>query len=736
VNKSFGERLLQVNPTSAHSLEQAEGRAGFFKDLDTVTAGILGRSLAGERIGAIAKQSGNDQLNLLAVTENERRFIRNTFLLSDQQKRGAWFLPEHCTIHIGNANLPYHYRRNARFASGVAYDERLKIDLRNGPEALYCWAVLEPLFDTLFQPITLRTTSALTGNRDAQSRAWQEVDSSFASLGVSVGDTLAVFRFGGGWSKLRASEQVEARTALLRRLASAVSAQTAVAFRMLRIQELVRRYYARAAHGCPTMRRVLTQPLQRTLSAYFGGDWLAFLRYIGEHALPEERIAEALPEAKLYVGVVDHAATVAEKHGIAPSEIEKMLRAFWVGGQEVSPLQHRVTVLRKYWYHFDDIHAKQAPGMPSLWGLVGEGGEVRCEAADGEPFGPAWFSRGCYRSLLPAELLHEIDTLWDGICLSGYPGSIVSAINPHSLMADTLGPALRFWHGAALTAWFLTEGPMSRTNMSDLAKYHARDLAELDALGCSINRQMFEDLIAAEVNLGVPRPMRDSEARQAVGDATLAMTLMAGSQRGGFEELRDVITLHRRAWTQRHFDAYLRARWEVEIRATAREFNRLFEQKGKGPTAKQFAKFAVAPANHWFGGNVSDLYASFGEKSPVLSQRSRLLPRDVQAFMGNVFHAIGGKPTSWNELAKTIVGNEREGQDRAWRDHEGRKRLAELSVLYVQLLEAIGAPPTLKEFGASRFVQLSTVLADQPEKAWLVYSQAIGRSLALATGRT
>jgi hypothetical protein len=541
-----------------------------------------------------------------------------------------------------------------------------------------------------------------------------------------------VFRFGGGWSKLRTGEQVEAKAALLQSLASAANAETTLTFRMLRVQELLRRYYTRKERGPPTMRQVLTKEFQRTLSAYFGGDWLAFLRYIGEQPHPEERIAEALPEAKLYVQVGDRTAAVAVEYGVAPAEIDKILRAFWAGGQGVSPVQQRVAVLKQFWEHFDEIHSKQAPGMPSLWGFVDEGDDVRLDEVDKEPLGPAWYSRGCYRRLLPPHLLQTIDALWDGMCLAGYSGPIVSAINPHALMAETLGPALRFWHGAALTAWFVAEGPMSRTNMAGLAKYHARDLAELDTLGFSIDPHLFEDLIAAESTLGPARPTPGSETQFGVGSVTLTIAVTAGSRRDGFEKLRDVITSHRRAWTMRHFDAYLRALWEVEIRATAREFHRLLEQKGKAPSAKQFAKFAVAPANHWFGGNVSDLYSSFGEKSPVRAQRSRLLPRDTHAFMRHVFDAIGGKPTSWSELARTIVGNDRVSQEAEWHAHGCRKRLAELSARYAQLREAVGAAPTLKQFGASRFEQLSAVLTDEPKKAWLLYSQAVECGLSAA----
>jgi hypothetical protein len=729
VSETFGRQLLQTKPASAQCLEEAANRASAFTALDSLTWRLIERSLAGQRLAEISKQKGKEELSLVALAGDESRFIRQSFLLCEQEKHGAWFLPAQCKLHVGNANFPCYFRRYPRFASGVVHDEALKADLRKSPDALYFWAILEPLFETLFRPFALRSTDAMHGDRDEQISAWKNVDSSFASLDISVGQALAVFRFGGGWSKLRTAEQIEAKSTLLQSLAGAVTPRTATVFRVQRIQELARRYYARSQVGVPTMRQVLTKPLQRSLSAYFSGDWLAFLKYIGEQPHPEERIAKALPQPKLYVAIGDRASAIAERRGVAPAEIEKMLKALWAG-EERSPVEQRVGVLQRYWQSFDDIHAKQKPGMPSLWGLVEEGHDVQLESADKEPPGPAWYSRGCYRNLLPTDLVQRIDNLWDGVCLVGHPDSIVSAAKPHSLMAQTFGPALRFWHGCALTAWFVAEGPMSRTDMSGLAKYHARDLAELDALGFAISPQLFEDLIAAEAKLGRPQSLPGSETRTAVGGFVITMSTMVGSRRKGFEKLRDAITLHRRAWSRRHLDAYLRARWESEIRATANDFNRLFEQKGRIPTVKQFAKFAVVPANHWFGGNISDLYSSFGEKSPVQSERRRFLPRNIESFMGQVFRAIGGKPTSWNDLAKTIVGSDRATQDAAWRSHGTRKQLAEMSVLYVQLREASGVSPTMKEFGESKFRHLSPVLADQPENAWCLYSQAIEQALA------
>ena len=73
---------------------------------------------------------------------------------------------------------------------------------------------------------------------------------------------------------------------------------------------LIERYYAKAKKGPPPMRQVVTKPLRRTLSAFFGGDWVAFVQYLGERLDPNEQIAAALPEPRLYVGADRSAAKV------------------------------------------------------------------------------------------------------------------------------------------------------------------------------------------------------------------------------------------------------------------------------------------------------------------------------------------------------------------------------------------------------------------------------------------
>ena len=126
----------------------------------------------------------------------------------------------------------------------------------------------------------------------------------------------------------------------------------------------------------------------------------------------------------------------------------------------------------------------------------------------------------------------------------------------------------------------------------------------------------------------------------------------------------------------------------------------------------------------WFGIRIP-LFAAFGEKTPVQPSRNRLLPQDIQAFMWRAFQSLGGKSTSWSDLAKTVVTNDRTRQDAEWRAYGYRTKLADLSVIYVQVWKALGKPPSVKEFGLARFKSNASAIGDDLEAAWEVYGRAI-----------
>ena len=136
---------------------------------------------------------------------------------------------------------------------------------------------------------------------------------------------------------------------------------------------------------------------------------------------------------------------------------------------------------------------------------------------------------------------------------------IVTEIAPHALMAETFGVALKFWHGAPLTVWFVSEGPYSRTDMAGLRTYFDDVLVQLGRAGYPVDPALFAELIKEEQLLGREEAFnRDSDSVEIAPGVTISIPMSLGSRRSGFEGLRDILTRYRRSWAERNLDAYLR----------------------------------------------------------------------------------------------------------------------------------------------------------------------------------
>jgi hypothetical protein len=724
---TFGRSIVGQSADTILTEEREQGNAPPFAEIDAVTTELVIASLGGQRVAVIEEREKRIDLELPPLTGDERGAVARVFTLPAQQARGAWFLPEEAAVRTGSANLPYHFTKYARFASSVARDEKTKVAFGSDPDALYYWAVLDLLFAGLFLPFDLRGPAP--ANASEQQEAWTDVDTLYSALGIDGGEPLARMRYGAGWGRFRSAEQLAVKQDLLAQLRRSVHGSLAARYRAWTCAPLIERYYAKAKKAPPLMRQVLTKPLQRTLCAFFGGDWLALVRYLGEQPHPAEQIASALPEPRIYVETGARAAAVATARGIPPSEVDRIIAMFWASDTSQSPVHKRLDVFREFWRAFDATHARQASGMASLWGFVEDIEHVDFERELKNSADTRLYNRGSYRAILPNALTRRVDELWGGVFLPTYPDAIVTALDPYARMCGALGPALKFWNGLALTAWFVAEGPSSRTDMKGAEKYYERDLDMLEAMRCPVDRAVFAELVAAEAALGPAEPIdekvektNDPDDDDMDDDIRIVVTMQIvtnrGYRRAGFERLRDTVTGYRRAWTEKYLETYLRALWEAELKETAREYNKLFEVKRKVPTLRQFAKYAVEPTNRWFGGDVSQLYRALGEKSPVAPVRRRVLHESPAWFAQRVFTAIGGVPTSWEEIAATIVGRDRAKQDAAWRAHQDRVKLATLSLKYVQLREALDRPPTLMEFGPGSFYYLAPVLDPSLNDRW------------------
>ncbi|MGI8406871.1 MAG: hypothetical protein ACR2OE_19265 [Thermomicrobiales bacterium] len=607
---SFGRIALEV--ASAREYLAAEALAGQddqFAMIDTLVTDLLLRSLSGERIVTFERSRDSTKLSLLGLNMGQRQFVDERFSLVRQQESGAWFLPEEATVRAGWSNLPFHFDAYPRFATGIASEDRGKVLFHDTADSLFAWAVLEPLFERLFRPLELR--GPLLGNKDRawQLEAWQHTERDLFALGFDISDVLTPMRFGGGWSNLDAVDQERIRRSYLEALVLQASQFHGAGYRAHQIQRLLKRYYQQNKRQPPKLWQILTQEFQRVVAGFFGGNWLSLLAYAGEEPHPDERIATALPEPRLTVANDERISAVAAAQGLPVEEVKRILAAFWGTGSETSPIEERVSALREFWWEFDAIHARQLPGDRPLWGLVDEGTVL----GSAQPY-----DSGMYRTLLPASLIDRIDHLWGTGMLRRWPNRIVSTIAPHKEMAETFGPALKFWHGCALTAWFVCEGSTSRTDLSGLADYYRTEIRVLEQLACPVDPSLFDELTHAEAWLGPPEPIPETSThRDIASGVNLTLEFSVGSRRAGFEILRDIISRYRRRWASSFLEVYMNSCWETEIRDAARDFGLLHERKGRPPTAKQFATHAAAATNHWFGGDMSRLYSMIGEKSPI-----------------------------------------------------------------------------------------------------------------------
>ena len=468
--ESFGRLAARAaSPQALLDAEEAHGRAEGFAALDSLIGNLTLRALRGETLFSL---EGVDEigvagrmvtLRLGGLSDEERKLLEDRFSLENQQARGTWSMPEKIAAGLGRLHFPYHLREHGRFFHESVESEAYgPVSTAASPEALLVHTVLDPLFSSLYEPFRLRSGRAFSRGeidstekgRERRLARWRESETFLSALGFKVEPEFAAMRPGGGWSKLRGTEQRAAKAALgaaLRRDAEHLGPTLLGGrYRGHRLLPLVSRYYAKAQKdGRVLRRRVLTRDLESTLSGFFGGDWLAFLDYLGEEPHPEEHVATAVPEAKLYLGSSREVAEKLGTEGIGDEHL-RLIAASLFGG-ETSPVEKRLSALRRYWQEFDMLHARQRSDMETLRGLVEEwNGSSLSPLPEDSQHRPGLFWR-----VLSADLLEEVGVLWGTAMLPREPGKIVTEPFPHFWLAQTFGPALRFWHDCALRAWFL-----------------------------------------------------------------------------------------------------------------------------------------------------------------------------------------------------------------------------------------------------------------------------------------
>lgn len=731
--ETYGRRLIAFPQLRERvDLERAEGRREQFADLDAVIEDLLRRALAGERVLRLGDRHDDETVELLGLDGPTEQRIAETCDVAAMESRGAWALPERETLIAGAINFGWWVRQEPRLVSSLAGDERRKITLRNNPTGVFAWAALAPLFELLVIPHELRSALAGKADVDAQAKQWAKLDALLTATGLDLDEELAAFRPRSGWSRLRAQDRADARVRLVEAWARNATADMAAMLRMWMISGLVDRFYAKAKKTPPTSRQVLTKAFWRPMAACFGGDWLAFLRYLGEEPAANEEIITSLPEAKLYVGGDERAREAAAAAGVDAAEVERMLSSFFGGGDPTSPVERRVEVLKRTWREVDALHAAQVPGGQNLWGLLDERDDPYDDRWEGYVF-------GLHRELLTPELNRDIKQLWGTSAIGRAPDRLVTRVLPHAGAWDAFGAALQFWHRISLAAFSNTEaGPYPEYGLVDIAGNYGDLLDAMEALGHPVDRQFFRDLTDAAHRLGDPEPDPDDEhtTRHEIGDGRsfeITISVTGGRPRGrrtGFEQLRDVMTRHRRAWAAEHLDGYLRARWQTDLRGAAESYNRALHAKGKPPTIRQTITASNATIDRWFAGDTGHLLSSIGQKGPATRPTyARVMPDDVYEF-GRLVHRNLGlveepEVTDWDDKAAVA-------DNRAARDHNTyRSYAAEKCYGYVQMWEALGRPPAMKEVsggaGAVRWLN-----EDDLDQGWVMLADAIARAVGAA----
>lgn len=705
-------------------LEREKGHSAKFAELDNLISELTVRSLRGEKIVSMSiDEMHNGAVEIHNLTVSQQQFIRDKYNFARQRERGSWTLPEKEYIDVGWLNLTKNFGDFSHFPISLADSELCRVKLETSPEAVFLWSVFSPFQGKISYPIKLRSKLAGVFDFEELKNIWNDLDAFYAALGITHVEAMNVFRFRGGWSKLSSrAEQLGAKKKLLQELSSKITASTGTFYRLYALRFLVEQYYKKAkSDGIVKRKQVITKAFQPLLTGFFGGDWLALVEYLGEKPHPDEQIVTALPKPQILAGGATRIKEISEQEGISASEIEKIAAAIWQKPSGVSPVEERVDCLKKYWRTFDNLHTLQKPGMKSLWGLV-----VEDKRIDFDPVRDDIFHPGLYLELLPPELIVEIENLWGTTLLNKFPERIVSEPFPHAVMADVFGPALFFWQNCALTAWFLCEGPYSRTDMEGLEHHQRRYLSELKEMKTPIEPAMFAELIEAEKRLGPEERIETEKSRQTLDlGITISMSVSSGSRRAGFEKLRDIISRYRQSWTGKYLEQYLKTRWESDITPAANTFFlKMSEKSGKAPTVKQFVSTAATPTKNWFGGDISFLYTAIGEKIPFRPEKHLLMPKNKIAFVKKIAELLPSQDFNYyGQQAGEYI------------QQQYVQELAQKALNFIQIYEAIGELPTLKDF-STKFKQHSAVLHNDESQAWEIYVSAIKQALTFSNKET
>jgi hypothetical protein len=595
---SFGQRTAALSSLDERlDLERVEQRRSEFAAIDVLIEDFLRRALAGQRVVEFIGHAGNERVNLGGFDDDAAALVADQYDLSAIESRGAWGVPSHGMVDGRILDFAWWVRGEPQLIAGSAGAiDRATIGLLDHPAAVFAWAVLGPLFDVFAPQRRSRATNEDQPRPELRVELWARVESITAALGLQLTGALADYRmnFRPSSKFATAGERARAHGQIADLWAQQITTETAAKLRVWMIAKLINGYYAKAKWNRPTSRQVVTNLLLRPFVAFFRGDWLAFLRYLGEEPAPTEQIITTLPKPRLYVDAPDRAYQLAETIGVDAAEVQRIVASLWGGAGTSSPIERRIVAMERVWEVVDTLHADEPAAAVFRWDLMGHPDAHHRELAA--------HVRHLAQELLPFEVNSEIEELW-GTCVDErFPDGVVTCKFPHAACCEAFGPALAFWDGIALPTLANDHGHYYRARHGRASP--DRLLTAMDGLGYPVDPEFFTDLAAAVGSHDAPASQPGS-----------AGTPSNAGGPAGVDEARAVITRHRRAWAREHLRPYLHARWQTDLHPIADAYNRMLLSSPRPPTPKQIIATSKVATDRWFGGDIQLLLIALGEKT-------------------------------------------------------------------------------------------------------------------------
>jgi hypothetical protein len=161
--RSFVEQLAEATtPDRFLAAEAAAERGERFARIDELMEALLRTTFDGGNIVQVDRspRPGTpvvvNTVRLASVVPGQAKILADSYLFTDQQARGAWWLPDDVSLKTGLLNLPATMLANRRFPMEIAREDHVTVALATNPDGFFIWAAVQGLFDLLLAPLELR----------------------------------------------------------------------------------------------------------------------------------------------------------------------------------------------------------------------------------------------------------------------------------------------------------------------------------------------------------------------------------------------------------------------------------------------------------------------------------------------------------------------------------------------------------------------------------------------------